>query len=488
VAAVVGVGSCAVACIIVPAASAGVLAFGLNLGGRTGVGTFEGHTPIATPIVATNLSGRRITQSAAGNFHSLVLANDGAVFSFGEGDYGETGLGIGDDVSVATPIVTTNLGGRKIKQIAAGHALSLLLADDGSVFSFGRNHFGQLGLGSVGGTSSIATPIDATNLGGRKITQVAAGEWYGLLLADDGSVFSMGYNDYGRTGLGVASAETPIATPINATNLGSRKITQVAAGADFSLLLADDGSVFSFGSNAAGRLGQGTAGGFTSIATAIDVTNLGGRKITQIAAGSAHSLLLADDGSAFAFGVAINGQLGIGLPPAGFVASATPIDMTNLGGQKATQLSAGSHHSLMLAENGQVFSFGANSAGQLGIGFGTGIGASAVPISINETNLVGQIVTHVEAHLTTNLLITAPALPGDFDFNGAVDGRDFLAWQRDPGVGDLADWRENFGMSSLGAGQTAVPEPPIATLVFALAGALAMIRRSHCDVYGRTVA
>jgi alpha-tubulin suppressor-like RCC1 family protein len=229
-------------------ANAAVLAFGDNSGGRTGLGTFTGYPHVPTPIVPTNLAGRRIIQTAGGNWHTLLLAHDGAVFSFGEGDYGETGLGANDDVAVATPIVATNLGGRKVKQVAAGHSISLLLAEDGSVFSFGRNHGGQLGQGTLGDPVTIATPIDGSNLGGRKITQVAGGDRYGLLLADDGSVFAFGDNTNGRTGLGITSGNTATPTQIDATNLGGRRITQVvasdSAGDAISLLLADDGSVF----------------------------------------------------------------------------------------------------------------------------------------------------------------------------------------------------------------------------------------------------
>ena len=60
--------------------------------------------------------------------------------------------------------------------------------------------------------------------------------------------------------------------------------------------------------------------------------------------------------------------------------------------------------------------------------------------------------------VTTGALSVVTALPGDFDFDGDVDGRDFLTWQRDPNVGDLADWQANYGVGGLGA-VTSVPEP-----------------------------
>jgi regulator of chromosome condensation (RCC1) repeat-containing protein len=102
--------------------------------------------------------------------------------------------------------------------------------------------------------------------------------------------FRWAQNNLGQTGLGTTTGSTWIATPIDSTNLGGRKITQVAAGEFFTLLLAEDGSVFSFGSSASGELGLGTPGS-RSVATPIDATNLGGRKVTQISADYQQSLL-----------------------------------------------------------------------------------------------------------------------------------------------------------------------------------------------------
>jgi alpha-tubulin suppressor-like RCC1 family protein len=388
-------------------------------------------------------------------------------------------------LTIATPIVTTNLVGRTIVQAAATSNHSLLVAGDGSVFSFGSNGHGQLGLGASGTSVNVATPIDSTNLGGRKIIQAAAGVFHSLLLSDDGSVFSMGANSGGRTGLGTTSGDTQIATPIDTTNLGGRKITQVAAGERHSLLLADDGSVFSFGSNNSGQLGLGTPGS-RSVATPIDATNLGGRKITQIAAEYEHSLLLADDGSVFSFGNNSYGQLGLGTT-GGSAVVATPIDATNLGGMKITEVSAGRLHSLIKAEDGRAFSFGNNFDGQLGLGTTGGTLPLATPI--NTTNLGGQVISQMAAGGWFNLLLPEPALPGDFNQDGSVDAADYVMWRKTGGqtgaglaadgdqdhqidAGDYEVWRGRFG-TSLGNGAHAsgtngvstVPEPAVLFLL-----------------------
>jgi alpha-tubulin suppressor-like RCC1 family protein len=177
--------------IIAPKANAGVLAFGSNSLGATELGTASGYTKVATPIVTTNLIGRKIVQAAAGAGVSLIVADDGSVFSCGGNGSGQLGQGVfNGSFTTATPIVTTNLAGRKIIQAASGGNHSVLLADDGTVLSMGSG--GGLGLGAVVTTVNIATAVDSTNLGGRKITQIAAGAHHSLLLADDGSVFSFG--------------------------------------------------------------------------------------------------------------------------------------------------------------------------------------------------------------------------------------------------------------------------------------------------------
>src|SRR5262249_7761277 len=136
------------------------------------------------------------------------------------------------------PIDTSNLGGRAIKQVAAGYLHSLLLAADGSVFSCGLNTNGQTGLGTPLNTlTAVATPIDRSNLGGRAIKQVAAGTEHSFLLAAGGSVFSCGTNGNGRTGLGTDSGNTLLATPIDASKLGG-PVTQVDASFAYSLLIS----------------------------------------------------------------------------------------------------------------------------------------------------------------------------------------------------------------------------------------------------------
>jgi alpha-tubulin suppressor-like RCC1 family protein len=384
------------------------LAFGSNASGQLGIGTNASHSPIAVPIDTSNLAGRRIIDASTGGSHSLLLTNDGTAYSFGSNIYGQTGLGaivppLPQNTLVATEIDGTNMNGSRAIQVAAGGLHSLVLSTDGTVLSFGRNSFGQLGIGT--GDLNIATPIDSSNLGDSKVTQIAAGALHSLILTEDGSVFSFGSNNSGELG---RAGSRFVAAQIDGTNLTGRKITQVTAGASYSLLLADDGTVFSFGWNSGGRTGQGTTSSTTPIATQIDVSNLGDKKIVELAAGEAHSLLLADDGTVFSFGENFFGKTGISssLPFPSSTPVATPINTTNLAGKRIVDLGAGENHSLLLADDGSIFSFGSNSIGQLGIDNFTAPRYIATPI--DTTHLMGRRVTSISAGYEHNLVLAVP--------------------------------------------------------------------------------
>jgi alpha-tubulin suppressor-like RCC1 family protein len=364
-----------------------VLTFGWNEYGRTGLGTTSGLATVATPINTANLAGKTIVRSSGGDYHNLLLADDGSVFSFGSNEAGITGLGLDVGTTpIATPINTTNLAGKSISQLATGEWHSLLLAEDGVVFSFGLNNAGRTGLNTSLGNALVATPIDTTNLTGRTVTQVAAGRSHSLLLTDDGTVFSFGLNSQGQTGLGTATGSTLIATPINVMNLGGKTIKQIAAAGDQSFLLAEDGTVFSFGSNLAGVTGLGTSSGSTLIATPIDTTNLAGKIIAKVSAGSLQSLLLAEDGTVFSFGSNADGRTGLG-HQIGNTLIATPIDTTNFVGKAITDVNSGGVHSLLLADDGSVFSFGSNGDGATGRG--TSSGDTLIATLIDTMNLTG---------------------------------------------------------------------------------------------------
>lgn len=373
-----------------------VFAFGTNVSGRACLGPNPDGTTVATTIDATAFGAASVVQVSASTgdllghgAHSLLLADDGRVFSCGVNTNGRTGLGTATGTTeVATPILATLLGDAGVVQVAAGGVHSLLLTDDGRVFAFGSGSSGQTGFGGTDGTAAPAQ-IAPGGLGELTVEQISAGAQFSLVLAEDGRAFSFGGNADGQTGLGTSSGAALTATAIDATNLGDRRIVQLSAGNSHALVLADDGTVFAFGTNADGRTGLGTAVGSTLVATAIETTNLGSAAVMRVAAGGCHSLLLTEDGVVYAFGSNLSGLTGLGTT-IGTTLVATPIDTTHLGALDVVEVAAGNDQSLLLAADGRAFGFGWNGSG--GTGQGTTFGETTVATPIDAGNLDGGAV------------------------------------------------------------------------------------------------
>jgi alpha-tubulin suppressor-like RCC1 family protein len=285
---------------------------------------------------------------AAGYQCSLICNSRGKIFSFGYN--GDGRLGLGDKKNRFSPILMKSFEKTELKAISAGNDHSLFLTSQGQVFSCGTNAVGQLGLGypSQYEITPILIAID-------NIMAISSGGMHSLLLDCQGQVFSFGYNGSGRLGLG-DSKDRAHPTLIKIPT----KITAISAGNHHSLILDTQGQVFSFGDNENGRLGLGDERD-RSLPTLIE-TPMG--EIMAISAGSHHSLLLNSQGQVYSFGYSDNGLLGSGNIKHRMI----PILIKDSRIGKMVAIAAGGGHSLLLNSKGQVYSFGNNDSGQLGVG------------------------------------------------------------------------------------------------------------------------
>ncbi len=259
------------------------------------------------------LAGKTITQIATGFYHSLVLTSDGSVYIWGNGGSGQLGNGATADSLVPGAIDTTGvLAGKTITQIAASDYGSLALTSDGLVYTWGYGTGGQLGNGTAA-DSLTPVAVDTTGvLAGKTITHITAGSEHSLALTSDGSLYAWGPNWSGQLGNGtITNSSVPVAVDTTGV-LAGKTIVQASAGYGHSLVLTSDGSVYAWGTNGFGGLGNGTAVD-SLIPVAVDTTGtLAGKTVTQVAAGFYHSLALTSDGSLYAWGPNWFGQLGDG--------------------------------------------------------------------------------------------------------------------------------------------------------------------------------
>lgn len=238
-------------------------------------------------------------------------------------------------------------------QAATGLRHSLVLTADGEVWAWGTNADGQLGDGT---TTQRVAPVLLSGLTG--VVQVAAGESHSLAVQADGTVLSWGDNFYGQLGNGTSGTDVLAATPV----AGLTGFVAVSAGGYHSLALRSDGTVWSWGSNWYGQVGDGST---TQRLTPVQVPGLS--QVLAISAGRGHSLALRADGAVFAWGNGSSGQLGLG----SVASSSVPVATSRLG-RGVVAIAAGAEHSLALRTDGgvagQLWRWGRNASGELGDG------------------------------------------------------------------------------------------------------------------------
>src|SRR6478735_5753850 len=269
----------------------GVLAWGGNSSGQLGDGTNDGT---GTPQAVTGLSSG-VAQVAASMYDaSYARKTDGSVVSWGSNNNGE--LGDGTTTSRATPVAVTGLGG-PTAEIAAGGFYGLAAMADGSVRAWGSNALGNFGNGTTtSSTSAVAVP------GLSNVTEVAAGEWSSYAVTGTGDLYSWGYNTQGQLGDGTTTNRT---TPAQVAGIGN--VVDVGAGYYFAAALDASGTVWTWGTNGTGNLGDGTTTDhLTPAPVALPAA------ATSIAVGGSHMLALLADGSVYAWGYNGQGQVGDG--------------------------------------------------------------------------------------------------------------------------------------------------------------------------------
>ncbi|HYO72467.1 MAG TPA: RCC1 repeat-containing protein, partial [Archangium sp.] len=319
-----------------------VWAWGSNGVGQLGDGTTTAARP--TPAQVSGLTG--IIAVDAGFDSSLAVRHDGTVWAWGSNFAGK--LGDATNTQRTTPVQVLGLTG--VTAVAAGSRHSLALRQDGTVWAWGANDNGQLGDGT---TTQRSTPVQVSGL--TDVTTLTTGYSYALTVRQDGSVW--GWGNATRVGQpGDASNPRMISTPVQVPGLTGA--TAVSAGGTHALVLRNDGTVWGWGSNSSGQLGEVTLPSESS--TPVLVPGLSG--VTAIAVGTTHSLLLLDDGSVRTCGDNAFGQLGNGKTLHRF----TPVPVSGL--TSVTTVLAGNTHSLALRQDGTVWAWGSNTAGQLGDG------------------------------------------------------------------------------------------------------------------------
>jgi len=334
---------------------------------------------IVLSIVSIALSGvssaqTKVTAVGGGEIHSAALKEDGTVWTWGTNSRGQLGNGTiensytpvqvvdtADPTSYLTHVIAIDVG--KLYYIGSG-GHTLALKDNGTVFAWGFNPYGQLGDGTVVTRSTAVQVIDPADPTGylTSIKAIAAGAQNSLAVKQDGLVLTWGRNNYGQLG-DATTQDRWFPGAVSGLNDG----IAVAGGYGHSLAIKQDGTAWAWGNNGNGQLGCGDNSNRLTPVQVFGLTNA-----IALAAGKYYSAALKGDGTVWTWGENSVGQLGNGT--VGFPASSNkpvqvkdPMDQTGyLTGVIA--IACGDYHTMALKADGTIFAWGANNSGQLGDG------------------------------------------------------------------------------------------------------------------------
>lgn len=403
-------------------------AWGYGADGELGNGqSGNSSVPVAVSVPVA-WTGHKLKSVTAGYDFNLALLNDGSVWAWGNGDVGQ--LGNGQTGSSAVPVavsVPVAWSGRSVVSVVAGGAHSLAVLNDGSVWAWGFSGLGQLGNGPAGNSSVPVAVTAPPGWSGRTVASVAAGLYHSLILLDDGSVWAWGYGAYGQLGNGQTDVSF-VPEPVPAPGAWSgRKVLSVAAGALHSLALLNDGSVWAWGFGVYGQLGNGQTLDSTVPVEVSAPAGWSGRSVVNVAAGRYHSVATLSDGSVWTWGYGEAGVLGNGqaIDSAVPVALSAPAAWT---GHKVASMAAGGHHNLTVLDDGSVWAWGYGYRGALGNGQQVSL---SVPVAVSAPmDWSGRSVLRVAAGLFHSLALVgepniAPAVANSIATQNATYGTAF---------------------------------------------------------------
>ena len=225
-----------------------------------------------TPATAAPVDlgpGRKVRAVATGRVHACVILEDGAVRCWGSSLQGQVGLGstqtIGDDEPPAAAAAVDLGSGRTARAITAGDAHTCAILDDSAVRCWGDNRDGRLGLGHLNTIGDDETPGSAppVDLGaGRTAIAISGGLSHTCAILDGGAVRCWGLNDQGQLGRGntrtIGDDESPSGAAGDVRLGAGRTATAIAAGSAHTCAVLDDGAVRCWGANGSGELGLGS--------------------------------------------------------------------------------------------------------------------------------------------------------------------------------------------------------------------------------------
>ena len=321
-------------------------AWGRNAEGQLGTSVSPGAVPVQ---VGTSTDW---STASGGAYHSVALKEDGSLWAWGSNDYGQ----LGTDQSINELLVPSRVGtGSDWRWISSGESYNLAIKNGGTLWAWGYNYNSECG------TDSALSEIDTPNRIGTNAqwSSVSAGGTHGLAIRTDGTLWGWGDNSYGRIGVPGDLSQT---SPVQVGSDADWKM--VSAGGDHTVALKKSGSLWAWGRNNYGQLGTNL-----TIGQLDEPTRIGTKSDWKLVrAGNGFTVAVKDDGSVWSWGTNAFGELGNGL--AGNKSSPAMASSVSPAPWDTRPPAAGGSHGLIIKTDGTLWAWGSNASGALATSLG----------------------------------------------------------------------------------------------------------------------
>ncbi|XP_051769113.1 retinitis pigmentosa GTPase regulator b isoform X2 [Ctenopharyngodon idella] len=290
---------------------------------------------------------------SCGDEHTALVTENGKLFMFGSNNWGQ--LGLGTKTTVNKPTCVKALKSESVKLAACGRTHTLVYTSRGNLYASGGNNEGQLGLGDCDDRVSFHL-VDFFSKHG-PIKMLAAGSNTSAALTQDGRLYMWGDNSEGQIGLGKESnALTPQEVSVG------KRVSWMSCGYYHSAFVTVDGALFTFGEKDSGKLGLSTEK-LANHKVPQQVTNIPD-KVVQVSCGGGHTVALTEH-EVYSFGLGQFGQLGHGT----FIfESRLPRVVEHFRRGRVKHVECGENHSALITDSGLLYTFGDGRHGKLGLG------------------------------------------------------------------------------------------------------------------------